>query len=384
MEQRDQPAIVITGGGTAGHVFPALTIADALVDAGYRAAQISFVGSRRGIERTAVPERGYAIVLLGGRGIMRKITPANAVAVAGLAMAFVHALTYLARLRPRVVVSVGGYASVPSAFAAACLRIPIVVVNVDAVAGLANRLVSRLARVSAVAFEGTGLDRSVVTGAPVRATIEHISRDDETRLAARRMLAVREDGLLIAVIGGSLGARRLNEYAIALARAYRARADLSIYHVVGPRNVAEMDATSLSDALGSNYTRIAFCDDMASMLAAVDLVVCRSGAMTVAELAVAGVPSILVPLPTAPHDHQRKNAEALARHGAAIIVDETRENAETLVSRVTQLLDDAEARAAMAAAARGLGRKNAAQAIARIVDNVVHRRPQGFTPSEDR
>ncbi len=190
-------------------------MAEALVAAGHAPEDIEFVGSTRGQDREALGGRGFPLTLLPGRGIVRRLslrdTMDNVVAAVELVGAAADALRLVRRTRPRVVVSVGGYASVAAAAAAVVLRVPLVLVNVDAVPGAANRLFGRFARASAVGWPGTPLPRSVVTGTPVRPAIGAVSRDRAGRRAARRALGLPEDRPTVAVFGGSLGARRINE-----------------------------------------------------------------------------------------------------------------------------------------------------------------------------
>lgn len=366
--------IVITGGGTAGHVLPALAVAEALVERGHERSDVSFVGSKRGMEGTLVTNAGFPIVLLGGRGIVRRVSVQNVAAVFGLFGAFAQALKHIVKVRPGAVVSVGGYASVPCSFAAALLRTPVVVVNVDAVPGLANRLVGRIAKVCAVAFEDTPLPHRVVTGAPVRPAIEMVTRTQDERERARNALGIPEGLRLVVIAGGSLGARRLNEAGIDMARSFADRPDVFIYHVVGARNFDEVSNEIAERPVGSNYRYVAFSDDMPAVLSAADLMVCRSGAMTVAELAITGTPSILVPLPGAPNDHQRKNAAALADRGAAFVMNDADVSAESLADLIVPLIANPSHLDAMGVAAFQLGKRHAAQAIAGLVDNVVSTR----------
>lgn len=377
----DRRSVVITGGGTAGHVFPAIVVGRALVNEGYLKENINFVGSRRGMEGRLVPEAGFVITLLGGRGIVRRLSLANIPAIIGLFGAFLHSLILVARLRPSAIVTVGGYASVPFSFAGALFRVPIVVVNVDAVPGLANRLTGRIARFSAVAFAGTPLARSVVTGAPVRAEIERVGHSDDDRRKARIDLGIGDkDGQrLVVITGGSLGARRLNEVGCELAERVVDRADLFIYHVVGERNTQSIEQFAQTHELGTNYRYVAFESRMAELLAAADLVIGRSGAMMVAELAIIGAPSVLVPLPGAPNDHQTKNARALADAGAAIIIPDDELTVERLYASITALLTDTDRLSTMSDAARSLGKRDAGRAIARLVDNVVSNARRGST-----
>ena len=235
----------------------------------------------------------------------------NIGAVVGLLVACALALVIVVRRRPRVVVTVGGYAGLPCAVAAIVLRVPLVVVSCDAVAGASNRLVARFARKCAVAFEGTSLPNQVVTGAPLRSAVLITDRTRQGRETARAVLGVPAGRFLLAVEGGSLGARRLNDAALGLARVWASRDDVTIYHVTGERNFAgiEREAVELglgpqaSPETGLDYRLVGYERQMPALLAACDFAVCRAGASTVAELAAIGTPSALVPLPGAPNDH---------------------------------------------------------------------------------
>ena len=177
--------VVIAGGGTAGHVLPAIAVARSLLGRGHDRDDILFVGSRRGLEARLVPEAGFPILLLPGRGLVRRLSPANVAAAGGLMVAVVRAMWLMARRRPSVVLAVGGYASVSSAVAAVVLRVPLVLAESNGVAGAANRLVGRWARAAAVAFPGTGLPREVLTGNPVRPEILAADRSPAGRDRAR-------------------------------------------------------------------------------------------------------------------------------------------------------------------------------------------------------
>jgi UDP-N-acetylglucosamine--N-acetylmuramyl-(pentapeptide) pyrophosphoryl-undecaprenol N-acetylglucosamine transferase len=369
---------LVAGGGTAGHLQPALAIAEALVEAGHARDTIEFVGSKRGQDRTALDGRGFPFTLLPGRGIVRSLAPrdlaTNLGAVAGLATALVRGFGVVVRTRPRVVVSVGGYASVAASTAAVVLGVPLVLVNVDAVPGAANRLFGRFARASAVGWEGNPLPRAVVTGTPVRPEIAAVRRTPADRSAARRRLGLPEDRVTVAVFGGSLGARRINQAAAGLAEAWADRADRAIYHVVGRRDweggaglAGGAPPTEGADA-GLRVVRVPYEERMDLLYTAADLVVCRAGAMTVAELAVAGVPSILVPLPGAPGDHQTANARVLQRAGASVLMADADCDATHLAVTLDAMLADPVGLDAMGRAASSLGRRDAAQAGARLVE----------------
>lgn len=369
---------LIAGGGTAGHLQPALAIAEALVLRGHCRDSIEFVGSRRGQDRETLAGRGFPSTLLPGRGIKRNLRPStmaqNVGALAGLAVALMRATALVARRRPRIVVSVGGYASLPASLGALVWGVPLVLVNVDAVPGAANRLVARFARASAVGWAGTALPRSVVTGTPVRPEIAGVGRSQDDRRTARRILGLPVEPATVVVFGGSLGARRINAAAEGLAGHWRTREDRSIYHIVGRRDwdslAPEVPEAPETPGVGSwgVAVRVPYEERMATVYAAADVVVCRAGAMTVAELAVAGVPSVLVPLPGAPGDHQTANARVLENAGAAILLDDAECDGPRLAAILDGLLDEREGLDAMGRAASLIGRPDAADAGAQVVE----------------
>jgi len=363
---------VITGGGTAGHVQPGLAVAAALVDRGHDARSIAFVGSRRGMESSLVPEAGFAIKLLPGRGIVRQLSWSNVGAVAGLLVAGLRSVAWLNRMRPEVIVVVGGYAAVACGLAGVALRIPVVVMEQNAVPGLANRLIGRWARVCAVSFPGTDLPRSALTGNPVRPEVLAVDRESDGA-AARRALGVPPGRKFVAIFGGSLGARRINVAASQAALLWAERSDLAVRHIVGRR---DWDA-SMADAHRNDHLAYVAVDYEARMdlvLAAADLVVCRAGATSVAEVATVGVACVLVPLRGAPGDHQTANAEALVAAGAAVMVTDTELDGPSLAATVDDLVGDPARLATMGNAARACAHRNAAQRVAELVE--THARPR--------
>lgn len=356
---------IVTGGGTAGHVLPALAIADAIVASGHLRSAVHYVGSERGIEARLVPPTGYPMTLLPGRGIQRRLTLANVAAAWGLAVAAVRAVALVRRLRPRVVVAVGGYASVAVSLAAVLWRIPIVVAEQNAVPGAANRLISRFARASAVSFEGTPLPRAVVTGNPVRAEVAAIDPHRD-RPAARAAFGVGEGRKLLLVFGGSLGALRINRAVLAALPAWSARGDLSVHHVIGERDWEELSAAIPTDLGRLEYHPVRYEDDMPAALAAADLAVCRSGSSTCFELAAVGLPAILVPSPFVTADQQTRNARPLVDAGGAVLVPDEELDGRRLAAEVDDLLADDERRAAMGRAALAWARPDAAATIAAL------------------
>ena len=359
---------VIAGGGTAGHVHPGLAVARALMSRGHRPEAIRFVGSVRGVEKNLVPAAGFDLTVLPGRGIKRRLSLQNLSSLWGLARATVLAVRLLRRLQPAVVLALGGYASVPCALAARLLRVPVVVAEQNAVPGLANRLAGRWARVTAVSFPGTPLPRPVLTGNPVRGEVKGVNRDSD-RAAARASLGVDEGRRLIVVVSGSLGAARINRAAFDAARRWADRGDLAVRHVVGRRDWQELARLrpDLSDA-ALDYRAVEYEDDMPCVYAAADLLVGRAGASSVAELAVVGLASVLVPLPGAPGDHQTANASHLMAIGGAVIVPDAEMDGDRMVAEVDKLFKVPGLVKAMGWEATGLGHPEADNMVADLLE----------------
>ncbi len=366
---------VIAGGGTGGHIVPSLQIARALVDRGHPAASIELYGSRRGQEATTWPTLEFPYTLLHGRGIRRSLSPAawwaNAGALIGLAWACLRALGSFLLRRPRVVVVVGGYASFPAGLAALCTRVPLVCMTTDSVPGAVNGLLGRFAAANAVAFAGTDLPRTHVTGTPVWPALATLVRTPEGRAASRVTLGLPAERRTVACAGGSLGARRVNGAVAELAADWVAHADRSVYHVTGRRDYEAFARPVKEDGaneLGLCYRVVPFEDDMPDFYNAADVCVVRAGAMTVAEVLMSGVAAILVPLPGAPRDHQTRNAEALVTMGAAVHIPDQECDGRRLALELDTLLNDPERLRAMRDAARDNSHPDAAARVAELVD----------------
>lgn len=358
---------VIAGGGTGGHVVPGLAIADEIVARGVPRDAVHYVGSKRGLETRLVPRAGFSLTALPGRGIQRRLTLDNVAAVGGLLVAVLRAVVLIGRLRPAVLVGLGGYASVPGVIGAVVWRVPIVIAEQNAVPSAANRLAGRFAKAAAVPFDDTDLPRATWTGNPVRSEILAVDRQAQ-RAGARERLGVDPGRRLVTVFGGSLGARRINEALFDAAAQWRDRSDLAVRHVAGARDhddLASRQPVDTDDALAFELVR--YEDDMASVYAASDLVVSRAGASTVAELAVVGIASVLVPLPGAPGDHQTANARRVAAAGGAVVVADHELDGARLVAEVEALIHDASRLDDMALAVSGLARPDAAAAVVDLV-----------------
>jgi UDP-N-acetylglucosamine--N-acetylmuramyl-(pentapeptide) pyrophosphoryl-undecaprenol N-acetylglucosamine transferase len=347
---------LLTGGGTGGHTYPAIAVAQELERRGHR---VRFVGGKRGIEGRVVPEAGFAIDLLPGRGLQRRLTLQNVSALWGACSALFRAIAIVRRYRPRVVVGFGGYASFPCVLAARLLRVPVVVHEQDAAPGLANRLGVRLGARPAVSLPDTPLPRATLTGNPVRAAFAGLVREPA------------RDPALLAVFGGAQGARTINRAALGCYDRWRDRTDLAVRHVCGPRNLdactAELAAARQpGDSL--HYELVGYEEHMDDLYARAALAVCRSGAGTIAELTAVGLPAVLVPLPGAPSDHQTRNAQTLEQVGAAVMLRDDACDAPHLDRTVSELMRNADRLAEMGGAARALGRRNAAARVADLVE----------------
>ena len=367
---------VIAGGGTGGHLYPGVAVARALVELGHDPASLRFVGARRGLEAKTRGLDGFPVTLLPGRGLDRKFSGrslgANTQALAEGFTAIAMALYLFSKWRPAVVISLGGYASLGCVVAAYLWRVPIVVINVDAVPGAVNRLAARAAAASAVASLEVGLARAVPTGVPVRAEMLAIDRSSEGRRAARDRLGLPGERKVVAVSGGSLGSRRINRATLELARLWAGRSDVAIRHVVGRRDWPELEGAPVP-AEGLTYQRVEYEEDMKSFYGAADIAVQRAGANTVAELALAGVPAVLVPLPGAPGDHQGANARSMAAAGGAVVVPDEELDGARLASELERLIADPGRLSVMADAAKALARPNAADEVARLVEGLARR-----------
>jgi undecaprenyldiphospho-muramoylpentapeptide beta-N-acetylglucosaminyltransferase len=358
---------VVTGGGTAGHVLPALAVAEALVAKGHAPATIHYVGASRGVETRLLPETPFPHTFYDVVGFQRRLTRRNLAFVPKLVKSARAATRLLRDLRPRVVVSVGGYASVPAVLAARRLRIPVVVVSYDRFPGRASRLAARRAAACAVAFADSPLPRAMVTGAPVRRAVLDVDRRRDSA-TARAVLGMPPDRFVVAVMGGSQGSGVLNEAVAAMLDASAADRGLAIRHVVGERflNAASAPRDGRSGVL---YQPIGYEPQMPLVYAAADLLIGRGGASTVHEVAVTGIPSILVPWSGSAEDHQTANVGWLADSGAALLLPEGRIG--ELAQVVDRLRSDTAAREAMGDKARVMGEVHRSGALADLVEAVA-------------
>jgi len=339
--------LLIMAGGTGGHIFPGLAVAQQARAAGW---QVVWMGARGGMEERLVPPHGYAAAWIRaraarGKGLLQKLLlPAN------LLYSFWESARHIRRIRPDVVLGLGGYVAFPGGMMASLLGRPLALHEQNAVAGLANRVLAGVSDKVMVGFP-QALRRAEWTGNPVRSEIASIARPDE-RFRARR------GPIRLLIVGGSLGAQALNE-AVPRALALLAGSP-QVVHQSGEKHLEALREAYA--AAGVQGELVAFIDDMARRYAEADLVICRAGAVTVAELSAGGMASILVPFPHAVDDHQTANARFLAERGAAILLPQPELSAERLASLIRGL--DRPALLRMARNARGLGKPDAARVVA--------------------
>ncbi len=356
--------VVLTTGGTGGHIFPALAVARELKSR-HPGVDILFIGGSSGPEGRMAAEAGLRFVGLPARGVFGR--GVRAVAAVGLLLRSLHlAWRELGRFRPEVVLGFGGYASFASMAAAALRGIPTAVHEQNSIPGVANRLSGRFARRVFLSFPDVRVDFSAekirMTGNPVREEIRRIREHRQKGGPVR-------DGGRVLVLGGSQGATAVNSR-ILEALLPLLKAGVQIRHQTGSRDF-ERVRQGYADRWADPSAVSAFIEDMAEAYAWADLAVSRSGASTVAELAVAGKPSLLIPFPYATHDHQARNARFLEQAGAAVTIREGALNGETLAKNILSLLGDADRLASMGAAAAGLGRPEAAANVVNELEALV-------------
>lgn len=341
--------IMIMAGGTGGHVFPALAVAGYLKQQGWR---VVWLGAKTGMEATLVPKHGYEMAWvrfsgLRGKGLMRAaLLPFN------LLVAFWQSARAIFAQRPDVVLGMGGYISFPGGMMASLLHRPLVIHEQNSVAGLANKVLARLADKVLEGFPGS-LPGAQFSGNPVRKDIAAMGTP-----GAR--YAVRSGPLRLLVVGGSLGAQILNETVPQAVAQLPQGERPEVTHQAGEKNIEALRAGYAG--AGVQAELVAFIDDMATRYAGADVVLCRAGALTVAELACAGVASILVPLPRAVDDHQTGNAKFLSERGAAVLLPQSELTPENLARLLRGL--DRQQLLAMAEKARQLGKPEATRIVA--------------------
>ena len=374
-------SVVLAGGGTAGHVEPALALADALRRANPR-IPITCLGTERGLETRLVPLRGYDLELIPAVPLPRSLNQQLLAVPGRLSGAVGAAAAVLDRVRADVLVGFGGYVATPAYLAARRRGVPIVVHEANARPGLANRMGARLTRHVFTGQPGTKLAHATYIGIPIRreiAGLDRLALGDK----ARAHFGLRPDLPVLLVTGGSQGARSLNQ-AVVAAAAWIRSAGVQLLHIVGPRSDVDVPPPGGEPP----YVALPYLDRMDLAYAAADFALCRAGAMTCAELTAVGLPAAYVPLPHG-NGEQRMNAAPVADVGGGIIVDDAELSPEWIADTLLPVLLDPELVAAMSRAAAGAGRRDADRRLAAEVIDVMrgegHRRaPRRETQPRDR
>jgi UDP-N-acetylglucosamine--N-acetylmuramyl-(pentapeptide) pyrophosphoryl-undecaprenol N-acetylglucosamine transferase len=376
--------LVVTGGGTGGHIYPALSVA-ALLDGD----QIDFIGSASGPEANIVPRAGYRFHAIRARKMSRRVGLGTLAALATAVLGLTDAVRLLRRLRPDAVLGTGGYVSGPVMLGAALLRIPAMLLEGNSIPGRTNRLLARLVQRVGVTFSESRryfpTARTVLTGFPIRG---EIGAGNPERARAYFNLDQRA---VVFVFGGSSGAESINR-AVADALPLLADSGVQVLHQTGhaaagasggiaESSTAEPGASECVESGPNWYHPIAYVEAMGDALAASELVVCRAGASTLAEVTAAGRPAILVPYPYAHADHQTRNGQSLVVAGAARLIPDAEATGARLAAEITAILRDADGRRTMADASRRLGKPDAAR---RVLDELSQLAGKGRVGEWDR
>lgn len=387
---------VITGGGTSGHVIPALAIAELLIDSGYLHNQLHFIGTLNGVETKLVPPTNIPMTLLDVGGFSRELSfgslKKNLKALFLLRNAINSSTILLQSLKPAIVVSVGGYGSVAAARAAINLKIPLVTVSYDRLPGRATKLQARQAAATAVAYVPTKLPNATLTGAPVRRSIRNLDIV-ATQEEARKRLGLPKSGRVVAVVGGSLGSAFLNALTRELVEKRNNHQDLSVVHLTGDRylnsDIPEHQNEHQNEHQPEHenkhkifYLRLPTINSMQDIYSACDLVVSRAGASTIAELATVGRASILVPWKQATDNHQFFNAKWLGDSGGAIVLDEDALSKQQICESILELIGDHEKLTAMNHNARVMGRVHRESKLVKIISTVAGSKSNSHTVGE--
>lgn len=356
--------LLLAGGGTGGHLFPAVALAETLKKQ-VAAAEILFVGTKHGLEYRVLPELGWELETVNISGFTGKGLMAKLVVMAKLGQSVIQGRRILKRFSPDIVVGVGGYASAPLVIAAKTLRMPTLLHEQNAIPGLTNRLLARWADRVCVAFEQTTAAftgvKAIMTGNPLRSGMTDCPQ-------------VGSGVTTLLVFGGSRGARAINDaMCTAVPLLLQENPGLQVIHQTGKEDLQRV-VSAYAEVDSSNIRVEAFINDMAMVYRDADLVVCRAGATTVAELTACGRPAVMIPYPFAAADHQKANALALVEKNAAIMLEQKELSGQTLAETVNGLLNDRPRLLAMATAAKGQGKSDAAEKILDVCREIIEQK----------
>lgn len=356
---------VLSGGGTAGHINPALALAEELRQRGW---EVEFAGTPQGVEARLVPQAGVNFTAFEASGFDRSHPLSLVKGVAKIAASTKKAKRWFDDIKPDVVVGFGGYVSIPVARAAEQAGVPVVVHEQNSVMGMANKYLAKRAQAVCLTYDHSaqGLEdtsRVFVTGNPVRRSVIEAQRDE-----GRAFFGLSDDDFMLLVFGGPLGARHINEALVALKDELLSRPHLHVVHITGPKELdAVREALALTPEQEKRWHLMGYQDRMGETMAAADAIVSRAGATSLAEISARAIPAVLVPFPYATEDHQTTNARAYVEAGCASLVPDDALGSESFAQALTALIDDASVRAAMHEAALGQKTEEAASRLADVV-----------------
>ncbi len=356
--------VVLSGGGTAGHINPALALAEVLED---RGCQVKFAGTPQGVEARLVPEAGIEFVPFEAEGFNRRHPLSLAKAMRTLNKSSKKAKAWLDMVQPQVVVGFGGYVSIPVGRAAESRGIPLVIHEQNSVMGLANKMLAKNAQKICLTYEHAGdeIDASklVLTGNPVRKAVLSSTREE-----GRALLGVPEHARMLLVFGGSLGARHINQALCALKEDLLAYPDVYVVHISGPKEYDRvLSELKLTDEEAKRWKVLGYQDRMGETLAAADLIISRAGATSLAEISARALPALLVPFPFATADHQTTNARAYVDAGCARMVADDSLGTPEFGTLVKELIENESLRRSMHERALAQGTADAARRLADVV-----------------
>jgi UDP-N-acetylglucosamine--N-acetylmuramyl-(pentapeptide) pyrophosphoryl-undecaprenol N-acetylglucosamine transferase len=361
--------VIISGGGTGGHIYPALAIANEL-ERLVPGTQILFVGTEEGLEADIVPKEGYPFTTVSVAGLERRLSWQNVLTLGRTISGLWQSRAIIHEFQPDIVIGTGGYVCGPVLLMASLLRIPTLVQEQNAIPGVTNKILGRFVDKIAVGYGEASryfaaAKKVVVTGNPIRSNVMGITRDE-----GEQELGLASGKITILVSGGSRGAQTINKAMIAVSKALAGRADIQVLHVTGKSDynniVGLYSQTGIEPEKSGNIIIRPYLYNMPHALAAADLAIFRAGAIGLAELTARGVPAILVPYPYAAENHQEHNARVLEKNGAAVIIRDAELTSELLLSVIESLLSDPQKRLAMAQASKRMGRPDAAVRIAEM------------------
>ena len=365
--------IIISGGGTGGHIYPAITIYKEIMKQ-HPDAKVLYVGTKQGLEATLVPKEGIEFTTIPVQGLQRQLSLGTLVTLGKTALGLVKANAIICKFRPDVVIGTGGYVCGPILMAAALHNIPTIIQEQNVIAGITNKILSRFVDVVAVGYKDAEASfskakRVVYTGNPVRPEVLV-----DSRTAGRNYFNLSDDTFTVLIAGGSRGARTINNAMIDVHKHFQGKEGIKLIHITGSgeyESVLSQLGITDGEGLGESSLILPYLHDMPKALAAADLAVFRSGAIGLAELAVRGIPSVLVPYPYAAEDHQTYNARIFVQEGAAHMIVDKMLSAHDLIGEIEMFMANRDLLAQMGERALQLGKPNAAHDIAKLALSIA-------------